>query len=236
VIAPYLGAVLTRLLLDLDTLGERREDGTLPVPVRFVIDEFPALGDLSAIVQFANLVRKRRIAFLIAAQTLGQLEHIYGRNGTETLLAGMAFQIVFGGCDQRTAEHYSRVTGTTTQKADAKNVGNTYSRGRTLLTPDEVIRPPQGNCTIFGRYVTSEFATYVIVLARLTRIYERLDVQHDIHAASKRRPRMIRRKPDKAKNEQMLPAPSHRVSEPEQLPLLATPLCTPEQLRQLSEK
>ena len=115
-VAPYLGAVLTKLLLDLDTIGEQTSDGALPLPVKFIIDEFPLLGDLHAIVEFANLVRKRRIAFLLACQTLGQLENIYGRNGTETLLAGMATQIIFGGCDQRTAEHYSAATGQTTAK------------------------------------------------------------------------------------------------------------------------
>jgi type IV secretory pathway TraG/TraD family ATPase VirD4 len=215
----------------------------LPVPVRFVIDEFPSLGDLSAIVQFANLVRKRRIAFLIAAQTLGQLEQIYGRNGTETLLAGMAFQIVFGGCDQRTAEHYSRVTGTATQKSAASKTENTYSRGRTLLTPDEIIRPPQGNCTIFGRYVTSEFATYVIILTRLTRIYERHDVQHEVSSASKSRARVIRRRADKVKNEDAskLALQSAANAQTEkiaaQMPsVFASPLCTQTQLKHLNRK
>ncbi|MDQ7035749.1 MAG: TraM recognition domain-containing protein [Anaerolineae bacterium] len=203
----------------------------MPVPVRFVIDEFPALGDLSAIVQFANLVRKRRIAFLIAAQTLGQLEQIYGRNGTETLLAGMAFQIVFGGCDQRTAEHYNRVTGTATQKSGTKKAGDAYKRGRTLLTPDEIIRPPQGNCTIFGRYVTSEFATYIIVLSRLTRIYERHDVQRAVQSASKRRARVIRRRTDKVKIEHTSPDKTST------LPVaMVAPLCTQEQLAQINKQ
>jgi type IV secretory pathway TraG/TraD family ATPase VirD4 len=243
VIAPYLGAVLTRLLLDLDAIGERTEDGALPVPVRFVIDEFPALGDLSAVVQFANLVRKRRIAILIAAQTLGQLEQIYGRNGTETLLAGMAFQIVFGGCDQRTAEHYSRVTGTTTQKSASSKTESAYSRGRTLLTPDEIIRPPQGNCTIFGRYVTSEFATYVIVLSRLTRIYERHDVQRAVQSATKRRARVIRRWADKVKHGAMSKSvmqstnETHMEAEPTAFTrVIVSPLCMQSQLTQINRK
>jgi ankyrin repeat protein len=51
-------------------MGEQTESGQLPIPVKFIIDEFPALGDLSAIVEFSNLVRKRRIAFLLALQTM----------------------------------------------------------------------------------------------------------------------------------------------------------------------
>lgn len=174
-IAPYLGAVLTKLLLDLDSIGERSKGGALPVPVKFIIDEFPALGDLSAIVEFANLVRKRRIAFLLACQTLGQLENIYGKNGSETLLAGMATQIVFGGCDHKTAEFYSASTGQSTSKSTTKE-GETKENQRRLLTSDEVVRPPQGNCLISTRYVEAEYATYALILARLTRIYERKDV------------------------------------------------------------
>lgn len=212
VLAPYLGAVLTRLLRDLDALGERRGDGTLPVPVKFVIDEFPALGDLSAVVEFANLVRKRRISFLLAAQTLGQLENIYGRSGAETLLAGMAFQIIFGGCDPRTAEFYSQMTGIATRTERDQATGRATTQRRALLTPDEIVRPPQGSATLFGRYVTGEYATYAIVLARLTRIYERQDVREALARSEGGRARVCRRPP---------PVP---------VPRRAKPLCRPEAL------
>ena len=202
VIAPYLGAVLTKMLFDLDSIGERQEDGQLPLPVKFILEEFPALGDLSSVVEFANLVRKRRISFILACQTMGQLENIYGRNGAETLLAGMAFQVIFGGCDQATAKYYSDAAGTGT-KRKSDNDGRTQERQRKLLTPDEIIRPPQGNCTIFGRYVTAEYATYVILLARLTRIYERKDVAAAVKAvdAKQARRRVMRRgRGEKRKN------------------------------------
>jgi hypothetical protein len=145
-------------------------------------------------VEFANMVRKRRITFLLACQTLGQLENIYGQKGSETLLAGMAFQIIFGGCDQRTAQFYSAAAGLSTAR-DTKKEGRSREQQRLLLTPDEIIRPPQGNCTIFGRYVTAEYATYVIVLARLTRIYEREDVKALAARVSleKARPRLLGR-------------------------------------------
>lgn len=186
VIAPYLGAVLTKMLLDLDSIGERTEDGQLPIPIKFILEEFPALGDLSSVVEFANLVRKRRISFVLACQTMGQLENIYGRNGSETLLAGMAFQIIFGGCDQKTAKYYSEAAGAGTNRKTNED-GRTNERQRKLLTPDEIIRPPEGNCTIFGRYVTAEYATYVIVLSRLTRIYERKDVATLVAKVSKKK-------------------------------------------------
>lgn len=203
VIAPYLGAVLTKMLFDLESIGERQQDGQLPLPIKFVLEEFPALGDLSSVVEFANLVRKRRISFILACQTMGQLENIYGRNGAETLLAGMAFQVIFGGCDQATAKYYSDMAGTGT-KRKANDDGKMQERQRKLLTPDEIIRPPQGNCTIFGRYVTAEYATYVIILSRLTRIYERKDVATAVKGVdSKKAKRQVMRRGrgDKRKND-----------------------------------
>jgi len=202
VIAPYLGAVLTKIVLDLDSIGERQDDGKLPIPMKFILEEFPALGDLSSVVEFANLVRKRRISFILACQTMGQLENIYGRNGAETLLAGMAFQVIFGGCDQATAKYYSDAAGTgTNRKLDQE--GRIQERQRKLLTPDEIIRPPQGNCTIFGRYVTAEYATYVIILSRLTRIYERKDVAAAIKTINRKQAKkqvMRRGRGEKLKN------------------------------------
>ncbi|MEO1666696.1 MAG: type IV secretory system conjugative DNA transfer family protein [Chloroflexota bacterium] len=212
IIAPYLGAVLTKLLLDLDTIGERTDDGQLPIPVKFVLEEFPALGDLRSVVDFANLVRKRRISFIIACQTIGQLENIYGKNGCETLLAGMAFQIIFGGCDPATARYYSDVAGTGTV-AQTKEDGKVQERQRKLLTADEIIRPPEGNCTIFGRYVTADYATYVIVLSRLTRIYERIDVREATGKVDKKKKMkrvMPRGRADRVKRKEK---PKHQVME-----------------------
>jgi type IV secretory pathway TraG/TraD family ATPase VirD4 len=64
VYASYRGATLRKLMLDLDTIGERNK-GPLPVPVGVILDEFPTLGKLDSLVADVNLVRKRRISILI---------------------------------------------------------------------------------------------------------------------------------------------------------------------------
>ena len=91
------------------------------------------------------------------------------------------------------------------QKAVAYEITDAdIERQRKLLTPDEIIRPPQGNCTIFGRYVTAEYATYVIVLSRLTRIYERKDVASAVQKVSKKRA-MSRVMPRRKRKNEALP-------------------------------
>ncbi len=191
VYASYLGATLRKLMLDLDEIGERN-GGPLPVPVGVVLDEFPTLGRLDSLVADVNLVRKRRISVLIGAQTKGQFHLIYGQEGTQALLSGLATQIVFGGCDAETAEYYSRASGVATADANADDP-QSHLRQRPLLTVDEVITPQAGNCTIFARYVEPHFATQVILTARLTRLYERRDWRERFAAARDAEPLLLER-------------------------------------------
>lgn len=191
VYASYLGATLRKLMLDLDTIGERNR-GPLPVPVGVILDEFPTLGKLDSLVADVNLVRKRRISILIGAQTKGQFEMIYGREGTQALFTGLATQVIYGGCDADTAEFYSKASGTATTDANMDDP-NSHLRQRPLLTVDEVITPQVGNCTIFARYVETGFATQVILNARLTRFYERSDWKQQLSAAQGSEPLLLER-------------------------------------------
>lgn len=118
VYASYLGATLRKLMLDLDTIGERNK-GPLPVPVGVILDEFPTLGKLDSLVADVNLVRKRRISIMIGAQAKGQFHMIYGNEGTQALFTGLATQVIYGGCDADTAEFYSKASGTATTDANA---------------------------------------------------------------------------------------------------------------------
>ncbi len=191
VYASYLGATLRKLMLDLDTIGERNK-GPLPVPVGVILDEFPTLGKLDSLVADVNLVRKRRISILIGAQTKGQFEMLYGREGTQALFTGLATQVIYGGCDADTAEFYSKASGTATTDANQDDP-NSHLRQRPLLTVDEVITPQVGNCTIFARYVETGFATQVILNARLTRFYERDDWKRRLNGAKGNEPLLLER-------------------------------------------
>jgi type IV secretory pathway TraG/TraD family ATPase VirD4 len=191
VYASYLGATLRKLMLDLDTIGERNK-GPLPVPVGVILDEFPTLGKLDSLVADVNLVRKRRISILIGAQTKGQFEMLYGREGTQALFTGLATQVIYGGCDADTAEFYSKASGTATTDANQDDP-NSHLRQRPLLTVDEVITPQVGNCTIFARYVETGFATQVILNARLTRFYERDDWKRRLSASNGSEPLLLER-------------------------------------------
>jgi len=209
VYASYLGATLRKLMLDLDTIGERNK-GPLPVPVGVILDEFPTLGKLDSLVADVNLVRKRRISILIGAQTKGQFEMLYGREGTQALFTGLATQVIYGGCDADTAEFYSKASGTATTDANTDDP-NSHLRQRPLLTVDEVITPQVGNCTIFARYVETGFATQVIFNARLTRFYEREDWKRRLATAKGSEALLLERGIEVDELEEEIPAepPAH---------------------------
>ena len=217
VYASYLGAVLRKLMLDLDSIGEANQ-GPLPMPVNIILDEFPTLGKLDSLVADVNLVRKRRISILIAAQTKGQFHLIYGNDGTQALFTGLATQIVYGGCDVETAEFYSRASGTATQQ-DGDNDRPSY-RSRPLLTVDEVITPQAGNATIFARYVDPGYATQIILTGRLTRLYERRDWAVRLKAHADREPMLLERGLTlQLKSSPVVPAPAPPIAA---MPVLST--------------
>lgn len=192
VYASYLGATLQKLMLDLDTIGERNK-GPLPVPVGIILDEFPTLGKLDSLVVAVNLVRKRRISILIGAQSKGQFHRLYGMDGTQSLFTGLATQIIYGGCDAETAEFYSKASGLSTVNAAGQSTSRENDRQRALLTVDEVVTPLDGNCTVFARYVEAAFATQVVMTAQLTRLYERVDWSQRLKTTQGRTPRLAQR-------------------------------------------
>jgi hypothetical protein len=197
VYGPYLGAVLQRLMLDLDAIGAGVPGGALPRPVKIVIDEFPVMGRLDGIVEAVNLFRKRHISILLAAQTLSQFEMVYGRPAAEALIAGLATLVVFGSCDAATAQFVSRSLGKTTERIRSRvkrGDGTPYEpqvRQRDLMSVDEVVTPPEGNCTIIYRYATTTYATQVVVLASLTYMFQREDWQQAITQAQGVEPMIV---------------------------------------------
>ena len=183
---PYLGTILRVLTNRLDNLGEQA-GGALPLPVGLILEEFPALGRLSSLVRDINLVRKRRISVLTAAQSLAQFDHVYpGRGETAQLLAGLATKIVFGGCDERTAEYFSELSGQQTlalsslsESADSHGGATASLRGRALLLPDDIIRPEKGHATVFAAYSGPNGAAQAIFHAELAPFFRRRDWRLD---------------------------------------------------------
>ena len=184
----YLGTILRILTTQLDHIGETSPGGRLVIPVGLILEEFPALGRLDSLVRDINLIRKRRISVLTAAQSLSQFDHVYPERGeADRLMAGLATKVVFGGCDQRTSTFFSQLSGQQTvalasiSRAAQRpgtmmhDTSSAHLQARPLLLPDDIIRPARGHATLFAAYSADGRAEQAIFHGRLTPFWKRRD-------------------------------------------------------------
>lgn len=137
--------------------------GSLPVPVRCVMDEIANCGYIPDYAQKKSTMRSRRISTEEIWQSLGQLKNRYPHTWSE-LLANSDHLLVLGVNDLDTAHYVSQRSGTTTigvngtGSTEGSTGGSTSSSqtyiGRPLLTVDECTRLPTAEALLFpkGQY------------------------------------------------------------------------------------
>lgn len=158
------------LSIKLVRLADRTKERVLPVPVSFILDEFPNIGVVPDFKKKLATARSRRIGMSILFQNIPQLQNRYPDNQWEEILGGCDFSIFLGCNDMTTATYYSDRTGEVTVSVAsvrknfytirATDYVPEYSESRSLgkrqlLLPDEVLRYPlnQGILIIRGHNV-----------------------------------------------------------------------------------
>lgn len=97
-----------------------------PYPVLFVLDEFPQMPKLNAVIDGPAVGRGQKVSYLLIAQDLGQIEAGYGREHVETLMSTTAAKIILTQNNEHTAERFSKIMG------DAGTADVTYKNGTVL--------------------------------------------------------------------------------------------------------
>ena len=82
------------------------EGGRLPVPVRFMLDDFANLN-LPGIDDVLSVVRSREVSCALICQTVSQLEARYGEPAANSIIGNCDRQLVLGFQDERTAHCFS---------------------------------------------------------------------------------------------------------------------------------
>lgn len=158
------------LSIKLVRYADQTEERRLPVPVQFILDEFPNLGVVPDFKKKLATARSRGIGMSILFQNIPQLQNRYPDNQWEEILGGCDFSIFLGCNDITTATYYSGRTGeiTVSVSSTRKNFQTMrvtdyvpeYSEStslgkRMLLLPDEILRFPldQGLLIIRGQKV-----------------------------------------------------------------------------------
>ncbi len=80
--------------------------GRLPVPVRFILDDFANLT-LPGIDDVLAVIRSREVSCTLICQTVSQLEARYGEAGANSIIGNCDRQLVLGFQDEKTARYFA---------------------------------------------------------------------------------------------------------------------------------
>lgn len=105
------------------------KDQRLPVPVRFILDDFATNCKIDEFPRIISSIRSRGISVMLMVQAEAQLEVGYGKNSS-TIISNCDTYVYLGGNDVKTAEEISRRCN--------KPLG-------------QVLNMPVGNCWVFRR-------------------------------------------------------------------------------------
>lgn len=152
---------VVRLMMGVAIASMTRTQSRPKIPVLFLIDEFPALGFMKIIETGIGYLAGYGVNLWMFIQDLSQLKDNYPK--WASFIANCSVRVAFGTNDVETAKTLSEMLGTTTisvesegkQKKvfsmglfDDKSI-NTSETGRSLMTPDEVMRMPNDAQIIF---------------------------------------------------------------------------------------
>ena len=155
------------LFIRLIRFADRCDDNTLPVKVKFVLDEFPnCSGSIPDFKKKCSTIRSRGVSVAVFFQNIGQMKNRYPDDEWQEIL-GACDSTVFLGCtDLLTAEYFSNRIGIssvevegTMRELNSLRITNytpsyreTNSLGRRpLMTPDEILRLPPDEELVFIR-------------------------------------------------------------------------------------
>jgi type IV secretion system protein VirD4 len=136
-----------------------------------LMDEFTAIGKVDIIATAVSYMAGYNLRLLPIIQSLAQLDAVYGKELSRTIITNHALQIVFTPREQQDAQDYSEMLGTTTDKRKTVTRSSTNSVGeaierRALMLPQELKAMPNDREIVFYEGIPNP------VMAEKIRYYE----------------------------------------------------------------
>ena len=144
---------------NLISYADQKCKGALPIPVNFLLDEFPSIGHLPDWDRKMATIRKRNINAIMIFQNITQIQNLYDTTWV-TILSNCATMLSLGINDGDTADMWSKRIGDTTIQAQTEQhpaqealfaFAHSHSEGegrRALLSYDELHKIDQDDCII----------------------------------------------------------------------------------------
>lgn len=95
----------TQALQNLCLSADKQPDSRLKIPVRFIFDDFASNTVIPDFDKIISVIRSREISVSLIIQSLSQLEDLYGRAKTKTILNNCDNCLYMGGQDVDTAAY-----------------------------------------------------------------------------------------------------------------------------------
>lgn len=97
----------TQALQYLMAAADRRTDSRLPIPVRFILDDFSTNTVIPEFDKTISVIRSREIYVSLIVQSLSQLEGLYGPAKAQTIINNCDHCLYLGGTDTQTARYFA---------------------------------------------------------------------------------------------------------------------------------
>ena len=97
----------TQALQYLMSAADKRPDSRLPIPVRFILDDFSTNTLIPDFDKIISVIRSREISVSLIIQSLSQLEGLYGHAGAQTIINNCDHCLYLGGTDIQTARYFA---------------------------------------------------------------------------------------------------------------------------------
>lgn len=97
----------TQALQYLMDAADRQPDSRLPIPVRFILDDFSTNTLIPDFDKIISVIRSREIYVSLVVQSLSQLEGLYGHARAQTIMNNCDHCLYLGGTDIETARYFA---------------------------------------------------------------------------------------------------------------------------------
>ena len=154
----FLVSILyTQLFQQLFLAADGTEEGCLPIPVHFLMDEFANIRVPDHFDQVLSTMRSRGVFVTIVLQNLAQLKARFEREW-ESIVGNCDTLLYLGGNEWSTHKYLSELLGKQTismkekgSKKEKNGEGKEVTLGRELLSADEIRRLPNTQALLFIR-------------------------------------------------------------------------------------
>lgn len=126
----------TQLFIILDFRANRVHGGSLPIPVRFFLDEFANIGKIPNFEKILAYARSLNIGIVPILQSMSQLKEMYEKSYA-SIIDNCNTILFLGGTGTETTEYVSKMLGKETINHTALN--KSYQRGKSISFNNNIL-------------------------------------------------------------------------------------------------